>query len=86
MRYTLSRVHDHAGDNGGLSQAIDSEGNVVGDRPTIGCCMKVGSLYARTYSTQDWWMTTPVTSIIVSSDDYVVFKTKSGSTYEWSYE
>jgi hypothetical protein len=56
--------------------------------PEVGCCMQVGTPFARSFSSQDWWMTTPVTEIVsrdVAEDGTVtvVFKTKN-STYKWS--
>jgi len=55
--------------------------------PRIGCSVKVGSVTAGTYSTRDWWMTTPVTEIleIIKNDkgqlEYIKFKTEN-SVYE----
>ena len=45
----------------------DAEGHfskVVGHVPIVGCSLLVGSVTARTYSDQDWWLTTPVTEIL----------------------
>jgi hypothetical protein len=48
--------------------------------------MLVGSMNARSYSGQDYWLTTPITKILeeINSDDvhYVRFKT-GNSEYEW---
>lgn len=84
---TLKRIGDGAGDSGALSQAIswNEDGTfkeVVGDRPTVGCSMLVGSATARTYQNQDYWLTTPVTEILEDEGDRVLFKT-GNSTYEW---
>lgn len=83
----------HKGDSGPMSIAYPVEGDKLGTpnynaEPKIGCCMQVGSPYGRTFSGQDWWMTTPVTEIVsreVAEDKTitVVFKTKN-STYKWS--
>ena len=54
---------------------------VVGHRPTIGCSLMVGSVTARSYSNQDYWLTTPVTKILEETEDYVLFETKN-STYK----
>lgn len=75
------------GDSGGLSCAIwkNDDGTIVYEdnaRPRIGVSMRVGSRYARTYSGQDFWTTTPVTEILEESDQRVLFKTKN-SIYEW---
>jgi hypothetical protein len=56
-------------------------------RPKVGAAMIVGSPYARTYSRQDWWQTTPITEILeerIEEDgtEYVRFKT-GNSEYEW---
>jgi len=74
-------------DGGSCSQAIkwNKDGtfnSVVGRRPTIGCSMLVGSSTARSYSNQDYWLTTEVTEIIEESEQEVKFKTKK-STYIW---
>jgi hypothetical protein len=82
------------GDSGGMSTAhkVSQDGRRFEERkdyaePEVGYCMQVGSHYARSYSAQDWWMTTPVTEIVSRSvlEDgrtEVVFKTKN-STYKW---
>jgi hypothetical protein len=51
--------------------------------------MQVGTPYARSFSSRDWWMTTPVTEIVSREEEQdgtvtVVFKTKN-STYKWSH-
>jgi hypothetical protein len=56
-------------------------------RPKVGAAIVVGSPYARTYSHQDWWQTTPITEILeerIEEDgtEYVRFKT-GNSEYEW---
>lgn len=83
----ITRVTDGKGDMGGLSQAIKWNENgtfkeVISERPTIGCSMLVGSVTARSYSDQDYWLTTEITEILEESDDYVKFKTKN-SEYQW---
>ena len=83
----LIRMSDGKGDSGPRSQAISWNDNgtfkeVVDNKPTIGCSLLVGSLSARTYAEQDYWLTTPVTEIIEERDDYVKFKT-GNSIYEW---
>jgi hypothetical protein len=89
MPFHLRRIRDGKGDGGSRSEAIkftESGPEVVGHKPTIGCCMLVGNLTARSYSGQDWWMTTPITEILehIENDDvtYYRFKT-SNSQYEW---
>lgn len=83
----LRRISDGAGDMGARSEAIawDENGRfkeVVGRRPVVGCSMLVGSVTARTYQHQDYWLTTPVTEILEEREDYVRFKT-GNSEYEW---
>ena len=45
------------------------------DKPIIGCSLLVGSMTARTYSNQDYWLTTEVTEIVQETENYVIFKT-----------
>lgn len=83
----LRRISDGAGDTGARSEAIvwNEDGTfkeVVGTRPVVGCSMLVGSVTARTYQHQDYWLTTPVTEILEEREDYVRFKT-GNSEYEW---
>jgi len=54
---------------------------IAGHKPIIGCSMMVGSITARSYSNQDYWLTTPVTKILEETEDYVLFETKN-STYK----
>jgi hypothetical protein len=83
----LRRTRDGAGDAGARSEAIkwNTDGKIkeiVGRRPTIGCSILVGSVTARTYQHQDYWLTTEVTEILEEREDYVRFKT-GNSEYEW---
>jgi len=85
---SLRRLSDGAGDSGAMSVAmrlsVSGDGWVVeGERPIVGCVMKVGSISARSYSYQDWWMTTEVTEILEDTPEMVRFLTRSGSEYEW---
>ena len=86
--YSLRRESDGAGDSGGMSLAlwIAEDGQVqeqYNARPKVGVCMRVGSVYARTYNAQDWWQTTMITEILEERDNYVRFRT-GNSVYEWS--
>lgn len=94
MTYWMYEINNpRKGDSGTMSQLItpvyNDEGNIVdtkienNGRPQVGSAMRVGSMYARSYSAQDWWLTTPIEEIIEERDDYVKFKTRSGSIYEW---
>lgn len=97
----LRRTGDGAGDEGSSVQILmlkqigdNKEALVVEDalKPKIGWAIKVGSTNARTYSNQDWWMTTPVTEILEEKeiekendiiDYYCKFRTRSHSIYEF---
>jgi len=88
MRYSLVR-EDGAGDSGSMCQILDPENYrpVDGDYPRLGFGIRVGSPYGRTYSSQDYWQTTPVTETLeekINEDGYwtVKFKTKN-SVYTW---
>lgn len=94
MRYSLRRTRDDAGDSGGMSLGLiptyDMDTNQVTKvdyendaRPRIGMALRVGSLYARTFSGQDWWQTTLITKILEDTPGYVRFKT-GNSEYEWT--
>ena len=90
MRYALSRIDGTAGDSGPLCEILDSESYkpIPGETyPRVGCGVRVGSPYARSYSAQDWWQTSPITEILeetVDRDGYriVKFKTRN-SVYVW---
>lgn len=82
----LYRIPDGAGDSGAFSVALglNEENKVVikGNRPIVGCIMRVGSVTARTYSKSDYWTTTEILEILEEREDYVKFRTKN-SIYEW---
>lgn len=85
---TLKRLSDGKGDVGARSEAIawNEDGTlkeIVSHKPTIGCSMLVGSVTARTYQHQDYWLTTVVSEILEDTGDYVKFKT-GNSIYEWT--
>jgi hypothetical protein len=90
MRYSLIRETDGAGDSGPMCEILDFESYkpIPGETyPRVGCGVRVGSYYARTYSGQDWWQTSPITEILeesVDRDGYriVRFKTRN-SVYVW---
>jgi hypothetical protein len=91
MGYNLRRTRDGEGEQGSLSEVIAWNEDrtfkeVVGAIPVVGCSVKVGSPFARSYSTRDWWMTTVVTEILeeIKNDDvhYIRFMTEN-SEYEW---
>jgi len=87
----LRRVRDGAGDEGSSIEAIRLDENgkpeyKKTDRPIVGWALRVGSPIARTYSQQDWWMTTLVTEIVEQVENeeelYVKFRT-GNSLYEF---
>ena len=87
---TLVKIHDdgreEVKEGGARVDAIQWKPDgtfdkVVGHEPTIGCSLKVGSVTARTYAAQDYWLTTPVVEILSKSDDEVLFRTEN-STYK----
>jgi len=85
MRFSLRRLSDDAGDSGPMSVILDRESYtpIEGEyRPRVGCGVRVGSIYSRTFANQDWWQTSPVTEILEETEDYVKFRTRS-SIYEW---
>lgn len=89
----LRRISDGAGDQGSRVEAIswNEDGTfkaIEGNKPIVGCSVLVGSITARSYSDQDYWLTTPVSEIMeeVYEPDgkhlrYVRFKT-GNSEYE----
>lgn len=88
MSYSLRRISDGAGDNGTISRIHRREPDgsiktVEDARPTIGYAIEVGSRGARTYSHQDFWVTTVITDILEDEGNRVVFRT-SNSVYEWT--
>ena len=84
---SLRRESDGAGDSGAYSVAfgLNEDGTDViekGNRPMVGCIIRVGSVTDRSYSGQDYWTTTLITEIIEDTGNYVRFKT-SNSIYVW---
>jgi hypothetical protein len=53
--------------------------SVVDNKPVVGCSLLVGSVTARSYSSQDYWLTTPVTEIIEETNEYISFKTENSN-------
>ena len=89
---TLIKIHPNGRgemkEGGSLCESIawNEDGTfkeVVGSKPVVGCSMKVGSPFARTYG-NDWWLTTPVTKIIEETDKFCIFETEN-STYKVIY-
>lgn len=91
----LRRISDGAGDCGARVEAIEwnEDGTfkeIKGHRPIVGCSLLVGSITARSYSNQDYWLTTPITEILEEEERkggedegyYCKFKT-GNSIYEF---
>ena len=57
---------------------------IVGHKPIIGCSMMVGTIGTRSYSNQDYWLTTPVTKILEETEEYCIFETEN-SKYKVIY-
>jgi len=90
---SLRRTRDGEGEVGARVEAIawNEDGTfkeIIGHKPTIGCSLLVGSVTARSYSSRDYWLTTPITEILEeeSNDEYYYCKFKTeNSDYEfWS--
>lgn len=93
---TLIKIHpdgtEEVKEQGARVEAIqwDTENmrsKVVDNKPVLGCSLLVGSVTARTYSDQDWWLTTPIIEMIQEIYDTqgrpLKFKFKTNnSTYE----
>lgn len=88
--YSLYKTDGSAGDSGPLSMLMWEEHDEVkyqhSARPRVGCCIRVGSISARSFSQQDWWQTSLITEITDEwrddNKDCVRFKTQN-STYIW---
>lgn len=87
MTYSLRRKSDNAGDEGGMSMIYWMEDGKVktehGQKPRLGAGIRVGSINGRSYASQDYWSTTPVTEILEETETMVRFKTRSNSEYIW---
>lgn len=88
--YNLRRT-DGKGDSGARCDIIEwnTDRNVKSIEhgcPVVGRSVLVGSISARSFSSQDYWLTTEVTKILeeIKNENtwYMRFKTKN-SEYEW---
>jgi len=79
---TLTRDRDGEGHYGCRIEARDPKQDmkVVGYEPMVGCCLFIGTVTAGTFSSRDWWLTTPITEILSETDEEIRFETKN-STY-----
>ena len=71
------------GDSGPMSECLFDDGRKE-VRPKVGGRMQVGSYTARTYSMQDYWLTTEIKEIVSEKKNEVIFRTRTGSEYTWS--
>jgi hypothetical protein len=83
-RYHLSRIspNDGKGDSGHMLLSVNEKGKQYTNEIRVGYCVNVGSFYARSYTWQDYWTTTPITKIVEVKeleDDskVVIFETKN---------
>ena len=83
---TLVKIHpdgkEEYKESGPRVEAIEWDENgrfkqKKGDKPIVDCSLLVGSVAARSYSHQDFWLTTQVTEILEETDDYIMFNTKN---------
>jgi len=50
---------------------------VVGNEPMVGCALLVGSVTARSFSRQDYWLTTKITEIVEETNEHIIFNTEN---------
>ena len=83
---TLVKVHpdgrEEFKEGGARVEALEWHKNgklkeVKGHEPIVGCSLLVGSVTARSYSNQDYWLTTPVTKIIEETNEHILFETEN---------
>ena len=83
--FSIVRSRDGAGDSGPKLRSINP--NTLKSRGKngqifVGCCIECGSIIARSYQNQDFWLTTPVLEILDVNPEktQATIKTKN-STY-----
>ncbi len=88
-KYSLFREDGKVGDSGLMCQILDEESYkpIPNETyPKVGCGVRVGSHYARSYVSQDWWQTSPVTEILeewnINGCRGMKFRTRN-SIYIW---
>ena len=84
-KYALRRDRDGAGDSGPLlmSHLYNPETKKIEhfqNEIVVGCSIECGSITGRSYSAQDYWLTTPVTEILEVNEDKSVVKFKTGNS------
>lgn len=87
-QFSLVREDREVGDHGGMLISIDpNTGLPVGNNGDVivGCRIKCGSLYARSYQQQDWWMTSVVQDINKVNDNIAIITTRNNTYYVGDY-
>jgi len=89
LRKIHTNGHEEIKDGGAMCDAIAWNEDrtfkeIAGHKPIIGCSMMVGSMRARSYANQDYWLTTVVTKIIEETEEYCIFETEN-SKYKVIY-
>jgi len=81
----LIRDVDGEGCSGCRIEVIDPKTNKAEEfkpkdlNSLLGKCLLVGTVTAGTYSSRDYWTTSPITEIISENDKEIKFKTKNSS-------
>ena len=93
MFYLRKQNNHEVGDSGPMSLLLtpirNDDGKIIdvkyeaGARPAVNSVIRVGSYSARSNSKQDWWQTSTISEIVSDETHKMVFKTQSGSIYEW---
>jgi len=86
-RFSLVRIRDGAGDCGPMLLSLGPNVDPIQNSIEVGRAVRVGSIYARTFTAQDWWQTTIITKIHSveyneDGDPYKVVFDTGNSTYE----
>jgi hypothetical protein len=81
-RFSLYSEDQSVGDSGPAFECLDPETlEIVGvaGEIRVGHLAKCGSIFARSYQSQDWWRTSPVLEILSVNEDSteVKFRTRS---------
>jgi len=87
----LKRLNDGLTNIGSVIESIkwNEDGtfnSIVGDRPVLGCSIRIGNTTAKMFTSKDWWLTTVVTEILEEKYhkdklEYCKFRTEN-SVYE----
>lgn len=79
--YFLRKKNDFScGDSGGELVSIDPDTlQPAGENGEVkvGCRVRCGSIYARSYQKQDWWMTSTVNKIVKVENGWAIIETNN---------